>query len=138
MTNLIAQSSIPLAPPGGFTGFGSLGNVTSSTNAIQTFTKFISSTIGIMTIVAVIWFVFIFITGAIAWMSAGGDKNALEAAKKRITTGLTGLVIVVAAIFVIDLVGKLIGISDILNITYLFNLVVYGPGTSSGGGGFRR
>jgi len=138
MTNLIAQSSIPLAPSGGFKGFGPLGNVASSTEAIKTFTKFISSTIGIMTIIAIIWFIFILITGAIAWMSAGGDKNALEAAKKKITTGIIGLVVVIVAIFIIDLVGKLIGISDILNITSLFNLIVYGPGTSSGGGGFRR
>lgn len=123
MTNLIAQSSIPLAPPGGFRGFGPLGNVTSSTEAIKTFSKFISSTIGIMTIVAILWFIFILITGAIAWMSAGGDKAALETAKKKITTGLIGLVVLIAAIFIIDLIGNLIGIPDILNLELLFTLV---------------
>jgi hypothetical protein len=123
MTNLIAQSSIPLAPPGGFTGFGPLGNITSSAEAVNTFTKFISSTIGIMTIIAVIWFVFIFITGAIAWMGAGGDKNALESAKKKITTGIIGLAVTVVAIFIIDLIGKLIGIPDILNLGLMFALL---------------
>lgn len=123
MTNLLAASSIPLAPPGGFTGFGPLGNVSSSAGAMQTFTKFISSVIGIMTIIAIIWFVFIFITGAIAWMSAGGDKNALEAAKKRMTNGTIGLVVTVVAIFIIDLIGKLIGIPDILNLGLMFALL---------------
>ena len=127
MTNLIAQSSIPLAPSGGFTGFGPLGNVTSPTSAIETFSKFITATIGIMTVIAIIWFVFIFITGAIAWMGAGGDKNALEAAKKRITTGIIGLAITVIAIFIIDLIGNLIGIKNILNITYWFNLIAPSP-----------
>lgn len=130
MTNLIAQSSIPLAPSGGFKGFGPLGNVTSSANALETFTKFLSSTIGIMTVVAIIWFVFIFITGAIAWMSAGGDKNKLETAQKRITTGIIGLAITVIAIFIIDLIGNLIGIKNILNISYWFNLIT---GESGGG-----
>lgn len=123
MTNLLAVTSIPIAPSGGFKGFGPLGNVASSTEAIKTFSKFISSTIGIMTIIAIIWFVFLLITGAIAWMSAGGDKNALEAAKKRITTGLIGLVVLIAAIFIIDLIGSLIGIPNILNLELLFTLV---------------
>jgi hypothetical protein len=123
MTNLLAQPSIPIAPPGGFTGFGKLGNVGSQEEALSTFSKFISSTIGIMTIIAIIWFVFIFITGAIAWMGAGGDKNALETAKKRITTGIIGLAITIIAVFIISLIGRLLGIENILNITNLFNLV---------------
>lgn len=127
MTNLLAASSIPIAPSGGFTGFGPLGNVTSSTEAVEKFSTFVSSTIGIMTIVAVIWFVFIFVTGAIAWMGAGGDKNALESAKKRITTGIIGLAVIVIALFVIDLIGNLIGIENILNISYWFNLIAPSP-----------
>jgi len=123
MTNLIAQSSIPLAPPGGFKGFGPLGNVTSSIEAIKTLSKFISSTIGIMTIVAILWFIFVLVTGAIGIINAGGDKAALETAKKKITTGLIGLVVVIATIFIVSLVGRLIGIPDILNLELLFTLV---------------
>ena len=123
MTNLIAQSSIPIAPPGGFKGFGPLGNVTSKEGAVSTFSKFISSAIGILTIVAIIWFVFVLFTGAISMIGAGGDKAQVEAAKKRITSGLIGFVVTIAAIFIVKLVGYVIGIPDILNFGFLFNMI---------------
>lgn len=116
--------SIDLFPPGGFTGFGKLGLQGSlATNADITFTNFLSSTIGIMTVVAIIWFVFIFITGAIGYMSSGGDKAAIESARKKILNGVIGLVIVIISIFVIKLIGYLIGIPNILNFTFLFGEV---------------
>lgn len=111
-------SDIPLAPEGGFKGVGPLGNP--GGNAIGLFTKFISSTIGLLTIVAFIWFAFVFISGAIGIISSGGDKAALESAQKRITNGLIGLVVVIAAIFIINLVGTLLGIPNILNLPELF------------------
>lgn len=133
INKLLAATSIPIAPNGGFQGFGPLGtNLTGEGQGIKAFTKFISSTIGLMTIIAIIWFTFVLITGAIGWISAGGDKAAVETAKKRITNGLIGLVVVVAAIFIIDLVGYLIGIKNILDISNLFDLIT---GGSSGGGG---
>ena len=115
--NKLSQD-IPLSPPGGFKGIGPLGNPTGS--GIETFTKFISSVVGLMTIIAIIWFVFTLITGAIAMITAGSDKQALESARKKITTGLIGLVITIAAIFLIDFIGYLIGIPDILDLPTLF------------------
>ncbi|MCJ7805263.1 hypothetical protein MUP46_01325 [Patescibacteria group bacterium] len=119
MTKLLAD--INLAPSGGFTGFGPLGNP--GNNAVGVFSKFLTSAIGLMTIIAIIWFVFVLITGAIGMISAGGDKQALEGARKKISTGLIGLVIVITAIFIVDLVGTLIGIPNILNISQLFNQI---------------
>ena len=102
-------------------GFGPLGNPEGS--GINLFSKFISTTIGLMTIVAIIWFTFILISGAIGMMGAGGDKQAMESARKRITSGLIGLVVVIAAIFILDLVGTLFGIPNILNIGELFGQI---------------
>jgi hypothetical protein len=122
MTNLIAQ--INIAPDGGFTGFGSLGtNLTQPGQGALRFTRFISSIIGLLTIIAVIWFVFVLITGAIGWISAGGDKNALEGAKKKIVNGIIGLVVVIVSVFIIDLVGNLIGIGNILDLSVLVGLL---------------
>ena len=125
MSKLIAVD-IPIAPQGGFTGFGKLGLKDGSlaTNADVTLGNFISSVIGVMTIVAILWFVFIFITGAIGYMTAGGDKGAIEAARKKILNGLVGLVIVIIAIFVLRLVGYLLGIPNILNIPFLFSEIL--------------
>ena len=121
MRNLIAQVEKPLGSP--FTGIGE-GPLSTGENALQTFTKFISNTIGLLTIIAVIWFVFVLITGAIGMIGAGGDKAALESSRKRITSGLIGMVVVVAGIFIVDLVGRLLGIPDILNIQKLFETIV--------------
>lgn len=93
-------------------------------SAITIFTNFMSKVIGILTVIAIIWFIFTFITGAIGIISSGGDKAALESAQKKITTGLIGLVVVIIAVFAIDLVGYLLGFSvSILNLPALFSLI---------------
>lgn len=102
-------------------GFGPLGlEGTDSSGALGVFSKFMSSVIGLMTIIAIIWFVFVFITGAIGIISAGGDKAAIESSRKKIVSGIIGLVVVIIAIFVINLIGLLLGIPNILNINQLF------------------
>jgi ABC-type phosphate transport system permease subunit len=95
-------------------GFGPLG--TNVGTGFDIFTKFISNAIALLTVVAIIWFIFSFITGAISIISAGGDKQALESAKKKIWNSIIGLVVTIAAIFVIRLIGFLIGIPNILDI----------------------
>lgn len=114
MKNLLAQ--IDVAPPGGYKGFGLFGlENQASSNAGTVFGALISRSIGVITIVAFIWFVFILITGAIGVMSAGGDKGAAESARKRITTGLVGLVLVVAGLFIARLISSLLGIENVLS-----------------------
>jgi len=112
--NKLAQ--IDLAPKGGFRGKGPLGlEGDVAENAPGIFNKLLSTTIGIITVVAFIWFTFLFITGAVSVMTAGGDKAAVEAAKKKLTSGVLGLVIVIAGIFLVELIGSLLGIENILN-----------------------
>jgi hypothetical protein len=98
-------------------GIGPLGleEATDASIAPSIFNKFISGVIGIMTVIAIIWLVFLLITGAYGFMTAGGDKAQLETARKRIFTGIVGFVIVIAAVFIVDLIGKLFGIDNILN-----------------------
>lgn len=113
MKNLIAQ--IPLSPDEGFRGQGPLGlEGRASSASLITFAGFVSAAIGIITIIGTIWFVFLFITGAISIISSGGDKQKVSEARTRITTGIIGLVVLVSSIFIIDLLGSLIGL-DILN-----------------------
>lgn len=125
MNNLLAEDLI-VAPEGGFKGFGKLGlqGDSPASNATGTFTTFLSSVIGVMTLVAIIWFVFLLISGAISYMSAGGDKGAIESARKRILNGVIGIVLVIAAIFIVRLIGYLLGIPDILNFTSLFAVII--------------
>lgn len=121
MMKYLAQ--IDIAPKGGFTGPGDKGLLANPGNGIDTFVRFISSAVGLMTLIAAIWFVFNFFIGAIGIISAGGDKAALENSRKKILTSITGLVIVVAAIFIVNLVGFLLGFQNILDIGSMFNLI---------------
>jgi len=127
MTNLLAD--LQIAPNNGFTGFGPLGKPTGT--GITDLSNFISMAIGVMTIIAFIWFVFVIFTGAIGIISSGGDKQAVESARKKITSGIIGVVVVIAAIFVIDLIGTIFNI-PFLNLFKLFYTLV--PGTTSGSG----
>ncbi len=112
MKNYLAD--IPLAPKGGFKGFGPLG-LEGGEDPYSVFNKVLSGTVGVMTMIAFIWFIFLLLTGAYGIMQAGGDKQALENSKTRILNAVYGLVILIAAIFIIDIFGFLIGIPDILN-----------------------
>ncbi len=124
MTNLLAATSIPLAPPGGFKGFGPLGlEGKEAFQADIVFTKFLSSTIGLMSIVAIIWFIFLLITGSYGYMTAGGDKAKIEKAQKTITNGIVGLAITVFAIFIVKFIGSLLGIDFILNISNMLSTI---------------
>jgi hypothetical protein len=113
MRNLIAQ--IPIYPENGFTGEGPFGLEDGYSEAGLLFNRFVSSTVGLLTIVAGIWFIFVFITGAISVIGSGGDKVKVEAARNRILHGIIGLAVTVAAIFTIELIGRILGLDLILN-----------------------
>lgn len=113
LSALLAQTRV--SNLGEFRGFGTLGlkeGVFSAAPSI--FNQVLSAIIGIMTVSAGIYFIFLFITGGIQYLTSGGDKAATEAARGRITMAVTGLVIVVAAVFIIDVIGTILGF-DILN-----------------------
>lgn len=123
----LAQAAIQIAPQGGFTGFGTLGNPGGS--GITIFTNVISASIGLLTAVSFIWFIYIFITGAIGVMMAEGDSKKLETARQRITHGLIGMIIVVMAVSIISLIGFLFNV-PFLNLPYLFQQIT---STATGG-----
>lgn len=117
METLLTQAQIQENTlPGSFTGIGKLGlEGTLISDSPHIFTDVISTAIGVMTIVAGIIFIFNFFSGAIGIILAQGDKSKIEASQRKITTGIIGIGVVVAAVFVIDLVGGILGL-DILNV----------------------
>ena len=128
MTNLLAQGTITnLDPIGGApnTGFGPWGDMFTDVNvgkAALAFTNTISRLIGILTIVAGIWFIFNFVAGAISFMTAGGSEDGVKKATAKITQSLIGLVVVVAAYAIISLLGALLGF-EILNPQDIINKI---------------
>lgn len=112
MENLIAQ--IQVFNDGGFQGAGDIGNVSDAAGASTIFNNVISTAIGLMTVIAGLWFIFQFILGAWGVINSGGDKARLEEARQKITQAAIGLVIVIAAIFLVDIIGGILGL-DILS-----------------------
>jgi hypothetical protein len=110
-------TSSGLGQIGGDTGFGPWGNLGSESEvgaSASAFTKILSNVIGIMTIIAGLWFMFQFIISGYAYMTAGEDAQRMGNATKKITSSLIGLVIVIAAYAIISLIGSMLGF-EILN-----------------------
>ena len=104
-------------PPGKkFVGPGNLGNFALGPSvAVTLFARVISITIGVITFIAIIWFIYKLIIGAVGIISSGGDKAKLQQAKEELTYGIIGLVVVIAGVFLADLIGSLLGV-PILNV----------------------
>lgn len=73
-------------------------------------TTFIPNFIGLGFVIGVLVFFFMLIWGAIQWISSGGDKQALEAARGRITSAVIGILILFASFAVINVIETFFGI----------------------------
>lgn len=115
---MITMSLLADIPAGELRGFGALGlQGATGFQASLVFTTFLTSLVGIMTVIGIIWFVIQFMIGAVGIIGAGGDKGKLTEARSKITSAITGIAVVISGIFFIDVVGYILGIGSILNIT---------------------
>jgi succinate dehydrogenase/fumarate reductase cytochrome b subunit len=88
-----------------------LGNLGENGTGLTFFQSFIPGLIGLCFVAGVIIFFFMLIFGAIQWIASGGDKQALEGARGRVTSAIIGLVILFSLFAVLDLVHVFFGIS---------------------------
>jgi hypothetical protein len=102
------------APPG-FNTSGSIHNpifpISTEFDPVNFLKTFIPNLIGLAFVIGVIVFLFMLILGAIQWISSGGDKQALEGARGRISNALIGIVILLATFAIIKLIETFFGIS---------------------------
>lgn len=121
----LAQNSIPISPDdNGLTLPGTLGQ-NPAVNAPGRITSIITTIIGVLTIIAFIWFVIQFFLAAVQIIGSGGDKQALASARAKLSMSVVGVIVVIAAIFLIELVGTVFGI-EILNLPKLINDIMPG------------
>lgn len=71
----------------------------------------ISGIVGFLTIVAALWFLIQFILAGFNWISAGGDKHNIEMARNKMANSLIGILVVVAAVVIVGLLGKILGLN---------------------------
>ncbi|KUK78872.1 MAG: hypothetical protein XD95_0735, partial [Microgenomates bacterium 39_7] len=105
-----------IAPTGGLTGPG----IKPEENLGDQITGIISTVIGILTAIAIIWFIIEFIISGFLLISSAGDQEKTAEAKKRLTQSLIGLVIVLGAMFLFTIISYIAGI-DFLNIGDIIN-----------------
>jgi len=116
MNNLIAQvvdiddRVINLQPN---TGQDELNKLTSANFTVP---NLIRTGISLTLILAALLFFFMLVIGGIRWIMSGGEKGAVENARKQITNALIGLAIVFVAWAIVRLVANIFAI-DILNFT---------------------
>lgn len=82
----------------------------SGASAAATFELILSNVIGVFTIVGSLYFILVFVTAGINWLSAGGDSGKIQKARDSMINGVLGLLITVASYAVIGLIGSIVGI----------------------------
>lgn len=81
----------------------------------------ISQVIGVLTLVAFIYFVIQIILAGYAFISGQGDEKKIESARKRLTDGILGITIVVVAFGITALLASLMGLGNIFDLTTIFS-----------------
>jgi hypothetical protein len=97
--------------------------VTPISGGVLAVEKIVGQVIGIMTIVAVIYFTFQVIIAGYAYIAASGDEKAIENARKALTNSVLGLTIVIIAVGLGALIATLIGIPNVLDLENMFTLM---------------
>lgn len=87
-----------------------LGNLSNETG-VSFFQKLLPALVNLLLIGGVLVFFFILVTGAIQWISSGGDKQGIESARSKITNALIGIVILFAVFAVLKLIENFFHIS---------------------------
>lgn len=100
LTSAVLAADIDLRPGGQFSQLGTL-----------TIGGIVSGLIKLILIIAFLVFFFILVIGGIQWIASGGDKAQTEGARGRITAALVGLVIVVSAWAIVELINRFFGIN---------------------------
>lgn len=71
----------------------------------------ISGAVAWLLLIAFILAFFYLILGGIAWLTSGGDKAGVEAARNKIIAAIVGLIIVASSWALFQLVGDALGIN---------------------------
>lgn len=110
----VHAADVTIGPIKGIGPFGFENETVGITSTYTQLGNILSTIVTTLTVVGGLAFVVFFTLGGLKWLTAGGDKTKVEEAKTQMTQGVIGLVAIVAGIFIVGLVGGILGI-DILN-----------------------
>ncbi len=112
---LIAQHTYKIEGPG-----INPGDSVKATTALE---KLISNVMGVLTIVAVIWFALQIILAGYSLMTAHGDPKKIEEGWSKLTNGILGIFIVIIAAGLAALLAKLLGLSNPFDLEAFFKSI---------------
>lgn len=75
------------------------------------FTTLLPKLVGWIFVIGSLLFFFVFAIGAIQWITSGGDKQALEGARAKISNAFIGIVLLFISFAVIKVIEKFFGIN---------------------------
>lgn len=97
--------------------------VNETSNGVLELDEIISMVIGVLTLVAFIYFVIQIILAGYAFISGQGDEKKIESARKRLTDGILGITIVVVAFGITALLAKLMGTDNIFDLPAIIDKI---------------
>ncbi|MCX6726867.1 MAG: hypothetical protein NTY75_03570 [Candidatus Shapirobacteria bacterium] len=116
--NLLAVVYPPLIGPG----------IQPTANPVGVLETIISTIVGVLTIVAVIFFAIQIIFAGYSFISSEGDAKKMEEARKKLTEGVLGVFIVVIALGAAALIGRLTGLGgNVLDLQSLLSKLKIQP-----------
>lgn len=113
------------------TALGSFGNQTGE----SFLSKLLPALISAMLVVGVVVFLFVFLSGAIAWITSGGDKGKLEGAKQTLSNALIGLTLLLGFYAIVSLIECFFGIGLRQIDIGPYNISLTGSNLCKGSGG---
>ncbi len=85
--------------------------------------RLIGQIIGVLTIVAFVYFALQLIFAGYSFFTSEGDKGKIEASRKRITEGILGIFIIVVSLGLAALLASLAGLKNIFDLNAMFDLM---------------
>ena len=85
------------------------------------FSSIISGAVRLGLVAGVLIFFFIFVMGAIQWMTSGGDKAAVESARGKVINAIVGLVLLFLLFVILRLIGQFFGLDVLKNLQFSFS-----------------
>lgn len=83
--------------------------------------KIISQVIGVLTIVAFVFFTIQIIFAGYAFLTSEGDEKKIETSRKRLTEGVLGIVVIIVALGFAALIARLAGLGNIFDLDAMLN-----------------
>jgi len=123
-SKLIAQAKLGSIQP--VTDARTPENLDNAT-VLSTLETWMSDILGMITVLATLFFIVYAFLAAFDWITAGGDKGKIDKAKDRLVWSTLGLILMIASYAIIGLIGGIIGL-DILNPASMLETVIPGGG----------